>query len=416
MIPIIQTPILKTYKKMNFNLVKLNTLLYILLIVGFTIISMFPDAFSLNSRIITVPFRAVILLLSITIILYTIYTKNNNKFGKTEFFFIAFWLFYFLKAIISFKTYSFSEEVASKEIEIYLRIIGITFIPSLSVLIIKEKDIDYKVFLNYVYYTLYIILLLNVVVGIKHDYHGRSAGFMSMYSISFGHLGVSLALLSIYKLLYEVKTKYMQAVFFLGTILGLYILYTSGTRSPLIAFILCLCFVFYLKNKLKYLGLFLLLLCTSVLAIIYFKPQYVEDGHSSSFLNRVTNMIVSGDSSGRDILYRQGMEIFAENPIFGGRIIYFDGMYPHNIFIEVIMAMGVIGLLLYLFFFKNCIIYLLKLKKIKDNNEEVFWVSILWLQYFVLSLFSYNIHSSPEVWYLTAMILVLSKKTITEIK
>lgn len=397
---------------MNFNLLRVNTLLYVLLIVGFTIISTFPDAFSLNSRIITVPFRAVVLIISLIIIANTIYTKNSNKFGKTEFFFIAFWLFYILKAIVSFKTFSFSEELASKEIEIYLRIIGITFIPSLAVLSIKEKDINYALFLNYVYYTLYFILLLNVVVGIKYDYQGRSAGFMSMYSISFGHLGVSLALLSIYKLLYEVKTKHMQAITFLGAILGLYILYASGTRSPLIAFILCLCFVFYLKNKLKYLGVFLLLLCTSVLALIYFKPQYLEVGHSSSFLNRVTNMIVSGDSSGRDILYQQGIDVFAENPIFGGRILFFDGMYPHNIFIEVLMSMGVIGLLLYLFFLKNCIAYLLKLKKIKENNEQVFWVSILWLQYFVLSLFSYNIHSSPEVWYLTAMILVLSKKTI----
>ncbi len=401
---------------MNLNLLKLNTPLYVLLIVGFTIISMFPDAFSLNSRIITVPFRAVILLLSIVIILYAIYTKNNNKFGKTEFFFIAFWLFYFIKAIVSFKTYSFSEEMASKEIEIYLRIIGITFIPSLAVLTIKEKNINYALFLKWVYYTLYIILLLNVFVGIKHDYHGRSAGFMSMYSISFGHLGVSLALLSIYKLLFEVKTKYSQAISFLGIILGLYILYTSGTRSPLIAFILCLCFVFYIKNKLKYLGVFLLLLGTSVLALIYFKPQHVETDNSSSFLNRVTNMIVSGDSSGRDVLYQQGIEIFAENPIFGGRILYFDGMYPHNVFLEVLMAMGVTGFLLYLLFFKNCIIYLLKLKKSIKNNEEVFWVSILWLQYFVLSLFSYNLHSSPEIWYLTAMILVLSKKTITETK
>lgn len=404
------------YKRMNFNLSKLNTLLYILLIVGFTIISMFPGAFSINSRIITVPFRAIVLIISLVIIANAIYTKNSNKFGKTEFFFIAFWLFYILKAIVSFKTYSFSEVMTLMEIETYLRIIGITFIPSLAVLTIKEKDIDYSFFFNFVYYTLYVILLLNVLVGIKYDYHGRSAGFMSMYSISFGHLGVSLALLSIYKLLYKEKAKYTQPINIIGVILGLYILYASGTRSPLIAFILCLCFVFYLKNKLKYLGVFLLLLFTGVLALIYIKPQFLDDGHSSSFLNRVTNMIVSGDSSGRDVLYQQGIKIFAENPFFGGRILYFDGMYPHNIFLEVLMAMGVTGLILYSFFLKKCIIYLLKLKKIKENNEQVFWISILWFQYFVLSLFSYNIHSSPEVWYLTAMILVLSKKTIPEIK
>lgn len=400
---------------MGLNRTKINTLFYILLIVGFTIVSMFPHAFSLNSQIITVPFRAVILVFSITIILYNVITKNSNRFGKTEFFFIAFWFFYIIKAVISFKIYAFSEPMALMETEVYLRIIGITFIPALAVLTIKEKDVDYISFLNFVYYILFFILLLNAFVGINYN-NGRSSGFMSMYSISFGHLGVSLALLSIYKLLHKVKTKYMMALPFLGVLLGLYILYASGTRSPLIAFIICLCFMFYLENKLKYLGLFLLSLCIGIISLLYFRPQDNTVENSSSFFSRVTNMIVNGDSSGRGELYQQGIKIFTENPIFGGRILYFDGMYPHTIFIEVLMAMGIFGMVLYLFFFKNCVIYLLELKKFKENSEPVFWVSILWLQYFVLSIFSYNIHSSPEIWYLTAMILVLSKKTITEIK
>ena len=401
---------------MGLNRTKIDTLFYILLMVGFTIVSIFPDAFSLNSRIITVPFRAVILFLSIAIILYNVITKNSNRFGKTEFFFIAFWVFYSIKAIISFKIYAFSAPMALMETEVYLRIIGITFIPALAVLTIKEEDVDYVSFLNFVYYILFFILLLNAFVGINYNNNGRSSGFMSMYSISFGHLGVSLALLSIYKLLHKVKTKYIMALPFLGVLLGLYILYASGTRSPLIALIICLCFMFYLENKLKYLGLFLLSLCIGIISLLYFRPQYNAVENSSSFFSRVTNMIVSGDSSGRGELYQQGIKIFTENPIFGGRILYFDGMYPHTIFIEVLMAMGIFGMILYLLFFKNCVIYLLELKKLKDDHAPVFWVSILWLQYFVLSLFSYNLHSSPEIWYLTSMILVLSKKTTTEIK
>jgi O-antigen ligase len=420
MMPMIRTLILKTYSMENvmtsFNRLKINTLFYILLLVGFTIVSMFPEAFSLNSRIITVPFRAVILSLSIVIMLYNVFTKHSNRFGKTEFFFIAFWVFYSIKAVISFKMYAFSEPMALLETEVYLRIIGITFIPALAVLTIQEKDVDYALFLNYVYYILFFILLLNAVVGIEYNNNGRSSGFMSMYSISFGHLGVSLALLSIYRLLHEVRARNVQVLFFLGSLLGLYILYASGTRSPLIAFILCLCFMLYLKNKFKYLGLFLLSLCIGIISLFYFRPHYNAVDNSSSFFSRVTNMIVSGDSSGRGGLYQQGIKIFTENPIFGGRILYFDGMYPHTIFIEILMATGVVGLALYLGFFKNCVIYLLELKKIKEKRAPVFWVSILWLQYFVLSLLSYNLHSSPEIWYLTAMILVLGKKTITEIK
>ena len=98
-------------KILNFDLIKLNTLLYIILIVGFTIISTFPDALSLNSRTVTLPFRAIVLVISLVIIINTIYTKKNNKFGKTEFFFVAFWVFYIIKAIISFKIYDYSKEI-----------------------------------------------------------------------------------------------------------------------------------------------------------------------------------------------------------------------------------------------------------------------------------------------------------------
>jgi O-antigen ligase len=394
----------------------LNTILCILLIVGFTIISMFPGALSFNSQIITIPFRAIVLSISLVIIVYNMYTKNSNKFGKTEYFFIVFWLFYFVKAIVTFKIYDFSEEIASREIETYLRIMGITFIPTLAVLTIRQKDINYTLFMNFVYYTLFIVLLLNVSIGIEYDHQGRSAGFMSMYCISFGHLGVSLAIISIYKLLFESKAKYLHIIPSAGVILGLYILYASGTRSPLIAFILCLFFLFFLKSNLKYIISFLILLATSILALIYFKPQYEDVGQSSSFLNRVTNMIVSGDSSGRGELYQQGIKIFSENPIFGGRILYFDGMYPHNIFLEILMATGIVGLILYLYFFKDCVNFMFRLKEYSITNPHTVWVPILWLQYFILSLFSYNLHSSSEVWYLTAMILVLNKKTITEIK
>jgi O-antigen ligase len=182
-----------------------------------------------------------------------------------------------------------------------------------------------------------------------------------------------------------------------------------------VAFISCLFFLFFLKNKLKYIIAFLLFLGSSVVALIYFNPQYDAVGHSSSFLNRVTKMIVNGDSSGREELYKQGIKIFMENPIFGGRILFFDGMYPHNIFLEIGMTMGIVGLILYFFFFKNYIHFILNLKKRSVNKSHMVWVTVLWLQYFILSLFSYNIHSSPEVWYLTTMILVFSNNTKKEL-
>ncbi len=388
-----------------------STILFVLLIVGFLTIGIIPAVYSIESRIVTIPFRATVLCISLYIIASTFFSKQSNTFGKAEFFFILFWIFYFIKAIISYNNYVFSETVASLEIETYLRIIGICFIPSLAVLMIREEDIDYNKIFKIVYYVLFILLLLNILVGIKHDNQGRTSGFFSMYSISFGHIGVSLALLSVYKILYEeVQNKFWHLIPFFGIIIGTFIMYTSGTRSPLIAYVLCLSFIFYAKNKLKYLSAFIFLLVSFAISLIYFKPHY-DGSQSSSFFSRVAKMIVSGDSSGRGELYQKGIAIFTENPIFGGRILYFDGMYPHNIFLEILMAMGIFGMILYFFFVKNCLQFILKIKKHSVENVPIVWIVLLWLQYFILSLFSYNIHSSPEIWYFTAMILVLNNRT-----
>ena len=123
-----------SYKEIN-----INTFFCIILIIGFLTIGIIPAVFKMNSQIITIPFRAVVLFLSIFIIIRNFYTKQINKFGLTEFMFIVFWFFYLFKAFLTFRNYTFSEELNINESETYLRILGIAFIPSLAVLTIQSK-------------------------------------------------------------------------------------------------------------------------------------------------------------------------------------------------------------------------------------------------------------------------------------
>jgi len=388
-----------------------TTYFWILLLVGFFVVSIFPGIFQIESQIITIPFRAFVLLLASGIILRKFYQKSFKNFQIPEIAFLLFWIMYLCKAIYTFQNFTFLPNIQSKEIETYLRIIGITFIPAFAILNLKKSDIDFKLAYVIIYHIILIVLVLNILIGIQHDHQGRSSGFMGMYSISFGHWGVSLVVLSLYQLLYKfITNKYFQITAVLGFFTGLYVMYASGTRSPFVALVLGVLFLLWVKNKQKFLFGFLTLLFIGVVALVILNPQFSGE-NESSFFARITKSITTGDSSGRGGLYQQGIQIFSEHPLLGGRILYEDGMYPHNIFLEVLMATGIIGFVLYFLFFKKCIQYIYNVKSVSEKYPEIIWILVLWVQYFTLSLFSYNLHSSPEIWYLSAMVLILNKES-----
>src|SRR5690606_15898431 len=60
--------------------------------------------------------------------------------------------------------------------------------------------------------------------------------------------------------------------------------------------------------------------------------------------------VEEGDSSGRGPLWAAAVEEFVEYPFFGGRIEV-SGTYPHNIFLEILMATGIIGFILFMIIF-----------------------------------------------------------------
>lgn len=389
--------------------IKLNTFFWVILCIGFFLVSIFPSAFKIDSQIITIPFRAFVLFFSGVIILRKFFQKSFKEFSVVEIAFIAFWLIYFLKAVYTFQNHTFIEKIKSKEIETYLRILGITFIPAFAILNLKRQDFNFISSFKIIFLLIFGVLFLNILLGIEHDANGRSSGFMSMYPISFGYWGVTLVLLSLYQIIYKtISQKYFLYLSYLGIIIGFTIIYASGTRSTLVAIIAGSFFLLYSKKMKKVMYSFMLTIVLGGIILVICNPQTIGS-KASSFFTRVTQTIKTGDSSGREVFYEQGFQVFKQNPIVGGRILFADGMYPHNVFLEILMATGIIGFVVYFLFFKDCIKYVIKVKTISGVYPETIWIAVLWIQYFILSLFSYNLHSSPEVWYLTAMILVLNK-------
>lgn len=381
----------------------------IVLLAGYISISGLPYFLSVESKVITVPFRAFVLVFSIGIILYSYYNRINSKLNISGYFFIFFWVVYLINIYFSFKNYFFTEDIFNKQNEIYIRVIGVCFVPSLAIIISDSKFFKYEFILKIVYLTFFSVLLLNFFIGLEYDSNGRSSGILSTYSNGFGHYGATLSILSLYYLFFKKENLISENVFYsLGFSLGIYIIYGSGARSSLVSVLVVLGYILFLKKNIKYVLMFIATLVLFVLLIGFLNFE-IKTENGSSFFSRLNSIVVSGNSSGRGEIYKKATFIFKDHPFFGGSFLFEDGTYAHNFILDILMSMGIFGLSIFMIFYKNSLCFLIKIKNFLNSNLKEVWVALLFLQFTIFSFFSNSLFDAPEFWYLTAITMVLFK-------
>ena len=183
------------------------------------------------------------------------------------------------------------------------------------------------------------------------------------------------------------------------------------TRSPILALIIVSLYFLVLKKQIKFLGYFFLFLLLSVV-LLYVAREIVH--LDSAFVERNYLWIFEGNTSGREPYLIRSVNIFQENFIIGGRLQYEDGLYPHNIFLELLMVGGLVLLFLFGLLFYPLLRNLGYFLKTSNTNLYIIPLFAFWLQYFILTLTSNNIHSNPEFWYFSSVILGISIKTQNE--
>ncbi|WP_312304227.1 O-antigen ligase family protein [Chryseobacterium sp.] len=224
----------------------------------------------------------------------------------------------------------------------------------------------------------------------------KSSGIFAGYYISTGHYGLSLLIISVFYC-FQSPQKLLKPI--LGILIGVFTIFSASARSPILAaFIIILITLLYL-NKLKYWIALLSFVLLFIVSIYILKQSSVAD---FEFIRRMYDAIFEGNGYGRVYYLTKGWDVFKNNIPFGGRILFEDGLYPHNIFIEVLMSMGVVGLVLFFLYFKD--VWKFKLKYVTNNIYYLPFI-LFFIQYFVLVLTSYNIFANLEFWTFSAVFI-----------
>jgi len=289
-----------------------------------------------------------------------------------------------------------SQYSADKVIKFFLFTFTSFFVP----LFFFKKGISVKKFINSTFIITLILTVYTLVMIVSNDSTQNFIAFNEGNYLGLGRAIGLCAVILLCKYLFSEK-KIVSLLSFILLPVVLYSLLSVGARMPLLGiFLVLLCMIPMTTIRIKKLNItisksfkkMLFILIVAVTVIFYF----VNSGYTSKTIDRISILFTQqggGDSaSGRVDRYISSIQLFGENPLFGGGIgsfsLFFDGKdmrdYSHNIFLEMLSELGIFGLVLIsILLIGGFVIGRKRIKQIKEDTQYEYTLLFLYVFYFV---------------------------------
>lgn len=329
------------------------------------------------------------------------YDSQRPKHDMVDMMIVVYTIMLFIRLIIDFVIKGQTFFVYSHTISLFVFVLGIIYIPFYSV-----RNVKIELDINKLTYGIYIVLLvcmmlsaMNISGGQAEEVSGgRFDANEGIFSILYGHLGVSLIFASFCLKFTSVLKKIRLPLTLLGIFVGFVSLIYSGSRGPFVA--LMLGFLLYLtlfqKNKnVSYafiIGFILIIL--NIVPILTALNDFLESFNIYSF-NRVASTIGIEHETGREDLWIIALADFIESPFWGVSYLFENGTYVHNIFVEQFRALGLFGGLCFLIF--NIVLAFRGYNMCRINTNYLLFY-LLYIQYMVMGLFTSTIIVLSQYW------------------
>lgn len=386
---------------MKINLIKYNTL----------ILCFYINSFFLVVILKTLNIPIPIALLHIFLLIPTILKMKFNKlFINVIFFFIL---------IILATIYN---------IEILKIPLTITYVRIFILTLISIFYINLEISLNLLSKYLKKFLIINLIFLIYVSQNKFLYEKLGLDYMSWGYL--LLPIILFYTYYYQKNLKFNYLLLIIGS---LFLLLIFGSRfNFLIGFIGVIFLLYQVKHKILRYGIvlgiivsFLILfnLKNFLLAIIGILNKINLPTDSIGRLIYSLNNFIAGKdiSSGRNIIYIQTLETIKKNIFFGNGIFGYIGnieyrnrngtFYPHNIFLEILLQFGIIGLIVFL------ILILLIIKKIYVKRKKGYKLDNIYFIFIILSLKLLLSDSYlMEIWFWFVLLTPFNKSYYKKIK
>jgi O-antigen ligase len=310
---------------------------------------------------------------------------------------LLFWIAYLMRVITDLETFEVAEVLEMDKGYFYFFTILVTFIPMVAVVFFKP--ITHNYFMGYLKKLLVLLNLLVfsfVIINFLNTGNPFFRLSITRDGIDFVNpitIGVYASILLIISLFNNNRTLSDYIYIFIAFVN----LLLAASKGPLLA-LLVTSFVgvlfnmslFYKNVPDFFLKLFLVVIVLGIVLFVFKDLPIIE---------RIINPSVDASSSDRQMIYKESIQQFLDNPVLGSHFIVFNSKaYPHNLLMGVLLSTGIIGLLVILPVF---LVYFIVLIRSKFKSP----LTLIGLFLFLATLTSGSVFSDTEFWMYLSFII-----------
>ena len=232
--------------------------------------------------------------------------------------------------------------------------------------------------------------------------------FEALNPISLGYVAVTTMVAFVWLSIRQCWPLWRMCVFYVMVVpVALSCLLLASSRGPIVAFEVCMLWLLLVNRNLSS-WIHIICIMTVVLFFIYHDNggDIYSDTHIFGNVHtRFTHLLKDNSVFDRMSLLKQATELFTQSPWIGSGYIDYN-TYPHNIFFEAAMSLGVVGLLL---LFVTLIKGASYLNPRSDKSKSI--LAVLFIEYFINSQLSSSLWGMAELWALLVLITAQSRST-----
>lgn len=305
------------------------------------------------SHLVTYPYRVFLFVLAFFLIVTSPVKKQTKPKNGAVLVYLLFMLVYVIRILTD--VFGKHIYIQSGFQSVILQYVFVSIIPSIWAMARCAIYIDYEKLQQWMMIGGCILLgatfiTQNTLITAEYSEMVRGQGNIALGTIGFGHTCVSLFIIFFsWIVCHKTKNKAWTVFLIVMMVISLVLMLRAASRGPLVT--MAVVFLMYLFSRMKNKVLGIIIALTLIL-VIWFNMSTILEllGRISPMMEqRMAAAMYEDDSSGRDVLYKQAIDMFLQNPVFGKQFILNSGIYSHNSILDVLIALGLIGALVWIF-------------------------------------------------------------------
>jgi O-antigen ligase len=390
------------------GLVEIASLCLTMNLAGFLVVSYVPGILHINHRAATVPFRCLVLALSLYAV-YKILALSHLRLTVSviTLMAVAFWTLYVARFISD--TVLFPVSIGESPDDMALFLFGMC-LPTFIVFYLFGEIHLYRKALVWSMLALGVCsaISMRLTHGREDRLQGKHLGNDILNHIEYGHMGLTAMILGLFVLLEigKVRRSWTLRLLAAATVcFGAFSILAASSRGALVAAVLLLPIVVYLglRRGSRFLAIGI---CAVLFFVVSAAAAYLTQNGTDvrRLLGSAEAYSVSNTSVyERQNLARDAWHEYLEHPILGSSIVERRSLaYPHNCVVEAFMATGTFGGALFVLMLLMAIYRAIHLTRVEVAMS---WISLCFFQQLIAAMFSGGLYANAALWGMMAIVL-----------